>query len=118
MLYISLMSFKSSGKNVFIYIALRAYYPHVMTTALAIFTIPTTSILFMDMLYVKYSAANTQKEQKITKSKICTIIFSIKNPLKINGMIHLSRLTDGNLSVYRGVTLRNSMATHDGSTMR
>ena len=39
MFCLSLVSIKSNGKNVFIYIALRAYYPHVMTTALAIFTI-------------------------------------------------------------------------------
>ncbi len=38
MFCLSLVSIKSNGKNVFIYIALRAYYPHVMTTALAIFT--------------------------------------------------------------------------------
>lgn len=50
MFCLSLVSIKSNGKNVFIYIALRAYYPHVMTTALAIFTIPSTSILFMGML--------------------------------------------------------------------
>ena len=35
MFCLSLVSIKSNGKNVFIYIALRAYYPHVMTTALA-----------------------------------------------------------------------------------
>jgi len=36
MFCLSLISIKSNGKNVFIYIALRAYHPHVMTTALAV----------------------------------------------------------------------------------
>ncbi|WP_323900619.1 hypothetical protein, partial [Aeromonas caviae] len=31
MFFLSLISIKSNGKNVFIYIALRAYHPHVMT---------------------------------------------------------------------------------------
>ncbi len=75
MFCLSLISIKSNGKNVFIYIALRAYHPHVMTTALAIFTIPTTSILFMGMLSVKCRATNTKREQKTTKREICTIIF-------------------------------------------
>lgn len=81
MLYISLMSFKSSGKNVFIYIALRAYYPHVMTTALAIFTIPTTSILFMGMLSVKCRATNTKKRAENNQVRNLYNYFLNKKPL-------------------------------------
>lgn len=69
-------------------------------------------------LPVNNCAKNTQNEQKKTKSKICTIIFSINNSFKINGMIKFSGLTDRDLSVYRGDILRKPMATHDGSTMR
>ncbi len=111
MFCLNFISIKSSGKNVFIYIALRAYYPHVMTTALTIFTIPTTAILFMGMLSVKYRATNTKKEQKTTKREICTIIFSIKNSLKINLITLICALTDGNLSVYCERILSSPMTT-------
>ncbi len=40
MFCLSLISIKSNGKNVFIYIALRAYHPHVMTPTLSIFYHP------------------------------------------------------------------------------
>lgn len=45
-------------------------------------------------LPVNNCATNTQNGQKKIKSKICTIIFSINNSFKINGMIQLFGLTE------------------------
>jgi len=45
-------------------------------------------------LPVNNCATNTQNGQKKIKSKICTIIFSINNSFKINGMIQLFDLTE------------------------
>ena len=80
--------------------------------------VTTTSILLMEMLQVKNCATNTKKEQKKTKGKICTIIFSINNSFKINGMTKIFGLTEAISRFTVGTSLRYPMATHDGSTMR
>ena len=84
-----------------------------MTTALTIFTIPTTAILFMGMLSVKYRATNTKKS-KNNQARNLYNYFSIKllkNQSNNLDFWMLMALTDGNLSVYCERILSSPMTT-------